>query len=252
MFGDFFAETKCMPVAVDGFFANGGKRCYVARIVDRDAAVAASADLGSVLITAVGEGAWGNGVAFRVKPASTERTGFKLQVHYWTAAKLPNPVDPAPSPEELEATRAQLRQQAAPQQTEEFDDLVLDPASPNYVEKRVGKNLGLSTLVELTHVIGNNDRPRTAADVPRGWRRWRGRRSRRLPGAAGSRPAHRTAAKRARRARRAAIRRRRAHVRAKRLRRARARRRADHALRDRQARLPHPRLAAKPGPDRDD
>jgi Bacteriophage tail sheath protein len=160
MFGDFFAETKYMPVAVDGFFANGGKRCYVARIVDRDAAVAASADLGSVLITAVGEGAWGNGVAFRVKPASTERTGFKLQVHYWTAAKLPpSPVDPAPSPEELEATRVQLRQQAAPQQTEEFDDLVLDPASPNYVEKRVGKNLGLSTLVELTHVIGNNDRP---------------------------------------------------------------------------------------------
>ena len=74
MFGDFFAETKYMPVAVDGFFANGGKRCYIARIVDRDAAVAASADLGSVLITAVGEGAWGNGVAFRIKPASTERT----------------------------------------------------------------------------------------------------------------------------------------------------------------------------------
>src|SRR5688500_11570357 len=126
MFGEFFAETKYMPVAVDGFFANGGKRCYVARVVDREGAVPAMADLGSVLVTAVGEGAWGNRVAFRVKAASTERTGFKLQVHYWTAARLPaNPVDPTPTAAEADAIRDQLRQQAGPQHTEEFDDLVL-------------------------------------------------------------------------------------------------------------------------------
>jgi len=161
LFGDFFDETKFLPITVDGFFANGGRRCFVSRIVDFDAATTASANLTSVIITAVGEGAWGNRVRFRIKPASTERNGFKLQVHYWTAARMPaNPIDPTPLPAEVtEATRTLLRQQAAPQISEEFDDLVLDPASPNYVEKRVGRNLGLSMLVELTHVIGQTARP---------------------------------------------------------------------------------------------
>jgi phage tail sheath protein FI len=161
MFGGFFAENKFMPVAVDGFFANGGRRCYVVRIVDIEGGLVSSVNLGSVIISAVGEGLWGDRVAFRIKAASTEPNGFRLQVHYWTAARRPaNPVDPVPSdPAEIEATREQVRTQAAPQLSEDFDDLVLDPASPNYVEKRVGKNLALSMLVELTHVIGNNDPP---------------------------------------------------------------------------------------------
>jgi phage tail sheath protein FI len=165
LFGEFFSETKYLPVAVDGFFGNGGRRCFVVRIVDREGALSAVADLDSVLINAVGEGAWGNRVAFRIKPASTEKNGFKLQVHYWAAGRLPpDPVDPLPSTaEEIEATRTQLRTQAQPQHSEEFDDLVLDPASPNYVEKRLGKNLGLSMLVELEHVPGTTDRP---ADGP--------------------------------------------------------------------------------------
>jgi uncharacterized protein len=159
MFGGFFGDTKFLPNAVDGFFANGGKRAFVARIVDKEGGIAAQADLGSVLIAAVGEGTWGNRVAFRVKKASTEPAGFRLQVHYWTAATLPpNPVDPIPTdPAEIEATRVQLRQQAATQLSEEFDDLVLDERSPNYVEKRVAN--GLSMLVELIRVPGNDDVP---------------------------------------------------------------------------------------------
>jgi phage tail sheath protein FI len=159
MFGGFFGDTKYLPYAVDGFFANGGKRAFIARIVDKEGGLAAQADLGSVLISAVGEGVWGNRVAFRVKKASTEPAGFRLQVHYWTAAtRPPNPVDPIPSdPAEIEATRAQLRQQAAPQLSEDFDDLVLDERSPNYVEKRVAN--GLSNLVELIRVPGNDTVP---------------------------------------------------------------------------------------------
>jgi uncharacterized protein len=163
MFGGFFGETKYLPFAVDGFFANGGKRCFVVRIVDKEGALAATADLGSILINAVGEGVWGSRVAFRIKPASTEPNGFRLQVHYWTATTLPAaPVDPLPSTAaEVEATRAQLRQQAPPQHSEDFDDLTLDPASPNYVEKRVAN--GLSMLVALQHVPGETARP---ADGP--------------------------------------------------------------------------------------
>jgi phage tail sheath protein FI len=160
LFGGFFGETKYLPYAVEGFFANGGRRAFVARIVDKEgAATAGTADLGSVLIAAVGEGTWGNRVAYRVKPASTEANGFRLQLHYWSAATLPaDPVDPLPSdPAEIESTRDQLRQQAPPQISEDFDDLVLDEKSPNFVEKRVAN--GLSMLVELTRVTGNDTLP---------------------------------------------------------------------------------------------
>ena len=160
IFGEFFNENKFMPVAVDGFFSNGGQRCFVCRIVDREEADRASFDFDSIQISAIGEGAWGDRIAFRIKPASTERNGFKLQVHYWSAARLPaDPVDPLPDATEIQDLQARLRNQAPTQLTEEFDDLVLDPASPNYVEKRLGRNLGLSSLIEVTHVLGNNDRP---------------------------------------------------------------------------------------------
>jgi phage tail sheath protein FI len=159
LFGGFFNDTKFLPYAVDGFFTNGGKRCFVSRIVDKEGAIVAQADLGSVLVTAVGEGLWGNRIAFRVKKASSEANGFRLQVHYWTAKELPAaPVDPLPTDAtELEATRAQLRQQARPQLSEDFDDLVLDEGSPNFVEKRVAN--GLSMLIELQRVAGNDAVP---------------------------------------------------------------------------------------------
>jgi len=157
LFGAFFGDTKYLPYAVDGFFANGGKRCFVARIVDKEAALPAQVDLGSVRITAVGEGLWGTRVAFRVKKASGELNGFRLQVHYWAGKRPDSPVDPLPDATELEATRAQLRLQAPTQLSEDFDDLVLDEASPNYVEKRVAN--GLSMLVELKHVPGTTAMP---------------------------------------------------------------------------------------------
>src|SRR5258708_12307845 len=137
-FGSFFGATKFLPYAVDGFFVNGGKRCFGSRIVDKEAAISAQADLGSVLIAAVGEGTWGNRVAFRVKTASTEPKGFRLQVHYWRAADLPaNPVDPLPSTAaEVEATRGHLRTQKAPQSIEDFDELLPHDNPPNYVRKR--------------------------------------------------------------------------------------------------------------------
>lgn len=159
LFGGFFNDTKFLPYAVDGFFNNGGKRAFIARIVDKEGALAAEAAVDSVRISAVGEGLWGTRVAFRIKPASTVPNGFRLQVHYWTAATLPaTPVDPVPTdPAEIEATRAQLRQQARPQQSEDFDDLVIDEHSPNFVEKRVAN--GLSMLVQLTHIAGNTTVP---------------------------------------------------------------------------------------------
>mgnify|MGYP003289079330 CR=1 FL=1 len=123
IFGEFFDENKFMPVSVDGFFANGGQRCYVTRIVDTAAAVAASATVGPITINAIGEGTWGNRVAFTIKAASTQVGGFRLQVHYWSVSKLPpTPIDPTPSVTDqvTPAILAQLRSQPATQLSEDF------------------------------------------------------------------------------------------------------------------------------------
>src|SRR6185503_2254213 len=72
IFGGFFDEEKFMPVSVDGFFSNGGQRCFVVRIVDTATATAASLTVGSITINAIGEGIWGNRVFLSIKGASTE------------------------------------------------------------------------------------------------------------------------------------------------------------------------------------
>jgi hypothetical protein len=157
LFGGFFGETKYLPYAVDGFFTNGGKRCFVARIVDRDGAKTAAKTVGSVQIVAVGEGLWGQNVAFRVKDASTK--GFRLQVHYWTK-KPDNAVDPTPTAQDLAndpTLKEKVRKQPPPQLSEDFDDLVLDETSPDFFERRVGT--GLSMLIELRRVPGAPTRP---------------------------------------------------------------------------------------------
>ena len=152
MFGGFFGATKYLPYAVDGFFGNGGQRAFVARIVDKEGGVRAQVTVGGVQITAVGEGLWGTRVGFRVKAASTEKNGFRLQVYYWTAGvQTDTLIDPLPTDaDEIKNTRVQLRSQPVPQLSEVFDDLSLDEASPNFIEKRVAN--GLSNLVELKRV----------------------------------------------------------------------------------------------------
>src|SRR4051794_11191249 len=71
-FGGIFDPAKYLPYATNGFFENGGRRCYIARITAADAQ-AASSDIGDRLATAVGPGSWGNRVFLRVDAGTTER-----------------------------------------------------------------------------------------------------------------------------------------------------------------------------------
>src|SRR5262245_36704142 len=59
MFGGFFGQAQYLPHAVEGFFSNGGKRCYITRVVSvtgNQPAALAKKNLGAVEIAAVGEG----------------------------------------------------------------------------------------------------------------------------------------------------------------------------------------------------
>jgi phage tail sheath protein FI len=139
-FGDIFGEAKYVPYAVKAFFDNGGRRAYIARIVG-DNAVAASAKLGDVTVTAVGPGAAANRSWIRIDEGSTKggpSARFRLRAFHW--GRLPegtDPFDPIDNPNKF----------LPPTLIEDFDDLSMDPASPNHWEKRV--NNDNSSLIEI-------------------------------------------------------------------------------------------------------
>lgn len=128
-FGDVYAPDKFVPYAVRGFFDNGGRRCYIARVVGEGAGTALAV-VENFTLTAIGPGATYNNVLIQIGPGSTlgsngQPVGFRLRTAYWADARDIPEDDPFGTPEKL------------PNIAEDFDDLSLDPASPAYFLKRV-------------------------------------------------------------------------------------------------------------------
>ncbi len=80
-----------LAYAVEGFFQNGGLRCFVQRVFHQDtqtpanSAQYAEATAGGMEIKAIGPGAWGNTIAYQVSAAGMGNPSlFKLTVLYWT------------------------------------------------------------------------------------------------------------------------------------------------------------------------
>ena len=107
-----------LPYAVQQFFNNGGKRCYIVRVLSDSASRAATVDLPSqetgtparnvLRITAKGSGGWGNSLGVLVEDGSSNPTReFKLVVF---------------NEDEV---------------VELFDNLSMDPAAENYVETEI-------------------------------------------------------------------------------------------------------------------
>jgi phage tail sheath protein FI len=156
-FGGAFGTGKYMPDALSGFFANGGHRAFICRIV-KQGTLPATLAFGQLQLVAAGPGDWGTGIHARVDDGTTiaktaaggtAPIGFRLRVAYWqstlpTGSSYPNPFD--------SADNAKLPR---PTLIEDFDDLSWDPASPDYYVKRLQGN---SALVALAS---------TKADAPR-------------------------------------------------------------------------------------
>lgn len=146
LFGGVFRRGCYMPYAVNGFFENGGKRLYVCRIVD-DTAVAAMRTFGTFVLRALGQGTWGNRIYASIGPSTTrnaddEPVGFRLKVAYW--AVVPEgftPFDPFDA-----NNRAMLPRPAI---AEDFDDLAVEPSSPDFYEKRLGTSLEPNSALVL-------------------------------------------------------------------------------------------------------
>lgn len=61
-------EYRYLAPAVEQFFANGGTRCYIARVIPEDAKAAEGSFAGASVI-AKNEGAWGNKITINVTPS---------------------------------------------------------------------------------------------------------------------------------------------------------------------------------------
>lgn len=145
-FGGDFGDQQYLPYAVRGFFENGGRSCYVTRIVDTKKATAASGRIGGVHVKAVGEGSWGRRIAVKVEKGTTH--GFKLVAHYWRE----RPED-LYDPDDMAASD----RVPSPALSESFDNLLIDEASPDYCKRRI--NASTSCLIELENISDGSGEP---------------------------------------------------------------------------------------------
>jgi phage tail sheath protein FI len=140
-FGDVFDPGKFVPYAVKGFFDNGGRRCYIARVVGDGAGTAQAVGVEGFTVTAIGPGEAYNNVRVYIGPGSTKgadgnAVGFRVRVAYWANdSDIPadDPFDDPPVP---------------PTIAENFDDLSLDAAHPSYFGKRI--NNSNSVLITIS------------------------------------------------------------------------------------------------------
>src|SRR4051812_22138204 len=62
--GHIGVDKSFLTYAVQGFFDNGGQRCFVGRVLNGAGAARASADHDKLRISAIGRGKSGNGIFF--------------------------------------------------------------------------------------------------------------------------------------------------------------------------------------------
>lgn len=160
-----YIETSYLAYAVQGFFSNGGQRCYVTCVTGKTA-IDANATIGQLTIVASGRGTWGNRVALMVSPPGNGKTGLvKVSILYYkkaiegfpSAEPFVNPLNPFNS---IDKDKRKLRQE--PDALEVFDNLSLIPGDSSFVETVLNSN---SKLVKVwwnktgTDGLPKNDPP---------------------------------------------------------------------------------------------
>lgn len=150
IYGGYLADSF-LAYAVDGFFSNGGQRCWVGRVSgdlpDGVDGVATSRHDGKVTFNAIGPGTWGNRIAVKIEAGSLQLETqpepwdkVKLTVMYWDVAPPTPLVDPT-KPEF--ATDPNRRE---PTLLEVYDNLSANPSSIDFWETRINKSSNLITV----------------------------------------------------------------------------------------------------------
>ena len=146
-----------LPYAIQGFFNNGGKRAYIARVKPTGAAAAsaaipAAAGNSRLPVRAVGTGTWGNSLrvfVFRGELYEDNKPTLKNLMKVVVALYKGAPPDTLYDP-----TRADLifeDDYVGPEDIEVFDNVVFDPDAPNYVVSVVNGSSRFIALGGATH-----------------------------------------------------------------------------------------------------
>ncbi len=98
-FGRWTPDISYLADAVQGFFDNGGRRAYVARVTgdgDQNRGASSALVLGNLAVTAIGRGAWGDRVYVLLEPGTLLRDAeFRLTVVYFSnPVPAGGPLDP--------------------------------------------------------------------------------------------------------------------------------------------------------------
>jgi phage tail sheath protein FI len=148
-FGDFkriyggSPKSSNLATAVNGFFENGGSRCYITRITshDRDdvgsATLSGSGNRDVMQASAKGPGNWADNTAVVINDDPRYKEGeneyFEVSVRYWGTDReaINEPASAEPQP--------------APDIQENYDSLTPEEAAANFYEKK----LSGSSLIEV-------------------------------------------------------------------------------------------------------
>jgi len=140
-------DASTLPFAIDGFFKNGGQRCFVGRIAHENAAFMVADHDNKIQFRAIGPGDWANRIAAKIEPATLQVVGaqprFKLSVMYWDVAPPQPLVDPT-----LPGTITDINRRE-PTILEVYDNLSVDSRSIDYFEKTIN---GGSSLIRVDHI----------------------------------------------------------------------------------------------------
>ena len=155
--GGEIAALGYLAHAVQGFFANGGQRAYVARVTDaKTADKVAGLEIGAggkakLVVAALGPGNAGGNILVKLKDASLPAQDlFALSVIYYRGPADKPTADPAKLPDPDLAASVLSPDYREPTQRETFDNLSLDPAAPNYVKTVVDEASNLITISKTT------------------------------------------------------------------------------------------------------
>ena len=158
--GHISVDDSTLPFAIEGFFLNGGQRCFVGRIASATAEEMI-ANLDQCQIRAIGPGVWGNRIAAKIEPAGLTVPGapanqqrFKLTVMYWDIA----PPDPVVDPTDVDEVTNPNRRE--PTLLEVYDNLSPNPTSIDFYEKTINSS---SSLIRVDAI--GPDRPADFAVV---------------------------------------------------------------------------------------
>ncbi len=143
-----YTEDSYLAYAVDGFFKNGGQRCFIGRVAANDAGKASlkltSAGTDALTVEASGEGEWGKRIVVKIGTGTDSKATkplFKLSVFYWK--------DPLPAT--MFDPEIDKKSKPQPVMSEFYDNLSLDPNSPDYFDLKIN---GISNLISISLVSG--------------------------------------------------------------------------------------------------